>query len=341
MTVHRAGFASLKEAFNYISPGKIQRGELAASKPSRAGFLTRCLAFFNDNLWRPIYWPDDAALWYFPARWLARRLLSAEKFDAVVSVSLPFTGHLVGHFVRKKFPETRWLVDVGDPIFFQRFPLQNAVLYGKLTQRIEKKVLFAADAVAVTNSEMAKVYQEFYAIPSGKIWVVLPISTSSSECLPIEISTRKEAAALVNIAFFGTFFRGVREPDVLLDLMNSLPEDWRARVRFHVFGPVFHEFENKLAVQPAIELQDLARRDEVFKMQGMDFLLNIGNSEPHQLPSKLADYLISGLPVLNLCQSANDSFAREAEGHPFLLNLFWEGGRFSAEQVAAFTYFGK
>ncbi len=56
-------------------------------------------------------------------------------------------------------------------------------------------------------------------------------------------------------------------------------------------------------------------------MQDADVLVSIGNSDESQLPSKVYDYVCTGLPVLNLCQ-LEDCPARRALGaYPLALSL--------------------
>ena len=47
------------------------------------------------HIWRNTYWPDYAVVWWHSAVRRASLLMNIRPYDAVVSVSLPFTGHFV------------------------------------------------------------------------------------------------------------------------------------------------------------------------------------------------------------------------------------------------------
>src|SRR4030042_3534885 len=122
------------------------RGILPASNlaSSIKALLTKCL--------EKIWWPDYAWFWYRPAVRKARVLLSARKYDCLISVSNPFTGHLVGYSVHRRFPSLPWIVDLGDPFsFIEEVPRNNRKLYGGLNVRWEKKVFRAAGAASGTR----------------------------------------------------------------------------------------------------------------------------------------------------------------------------------------------
>ncbi|MCB0684513.1 MAG: hypothetical protein KDC32_26900, partial [Saprospiraceae bacterium] len=60
----------------------------------------------------------------------ARSLQQRHAFDALVSVSLPFTAHWIGRKLKGKFPGLFWLADTGDPFALQPLhPLNNQALY--------------------------------------------------------------------------------------------------------------------------------------------------------------------------------------------------------------------
>ena len=66
----------------------------------------------HEFTWKKIYWPDYACLWYFAGKKVTKKLLRQKNYDAVISVSLPFTSHLVGLWIKKHHPKIKcrcWL----------------------------------------------------------------------------------------------------------------------------------------------------------------------------------------------------------------------------------------
>ncbi len=346
--IHRVGFDSLKEWVYYWIGSRGARGRVGV-KPSRPGISSRFAAWVYKTIWKNLYFPDDACVWYFPAKRKLRQVLESEQFDAVVTVSLPFTGHLLGLATRPTAlsPMTGtpiWLADIGDPFSLQAKPPNNLFFYEKKNRRFERQVLETADVVTVTTEATLRKYREqFGGTAIAKMWVVPPLLVTSTInnqqssivnspiSTPLILPAGTSVKVGIKIGYFGAFYAPTRTPDAFLDLLAqtfALCPDLRGRLEIHFYGEIFPEFFEKLNAEPAIRLHGLCSRIEVWKaMQEMDILLNIGNTTDFQLPSKAVDYLASGKPVLNLSYVENDPFAEFFREHPMLFNLKIENGK--------------
>ena len=88
----------------------------------------------HDATWKRVYWPDFASLWSIPAFREARRLMR-EGCDALVTVSHPFTPHLVGLALKRASPAVPWVADMGDPFcLLEDASLNNLALYRSLAR---------------------------------------------------------------------------------------------------------------------------------------------------------------------------------------------------------------
>lgn len=332
--VYRAGFDSLKEVAYFYFGSKNARGRIGA-EVRKPGFFARLTAWIYNVLWKKIYFPDDACLWYFPAKNKARQLLEREKFDALITVSLPFTGHLIGLRLRnlKDFVNLRsiWLADVGDPFSIQAKPLNNSFLYGKISRRLERKVLENADAVTVTTAFTLQKYREQFGEKAVRKMVVVPPLLHPVPSLARRQSPIGQRPPAIKIGYFGALYAPVRTPDAFLDLLEksfALRPELRERLEVHFYGEIFPEFFEKLSAQPAVRLHGLRSREEVQKaMHDMDILLNIGNSTDFQLPSKAVEYLAAGKPILNLSYVERDPFVAFFEDNALVFNLKVEKGK--------------
>lgn len=338
--VYRAGFDSLKEVAYFYFGSKNARGRIGTDV-RKPGLFARLTAWIYNFLWKKIYFPDDACLWYFPAKKKARQLLKREKFDALITVSLPFTGHLIGLRLRnlKGFVNVLpiWLADVGDPFSLQAKPLNNSFLYGKISRRLERKVLENADAVTVTTAFTLQKYREQFGEKSvAKMRVVPPLLHPA-----LPISNRPPSTAhrpsSIKIGYFGALYALVRTPDAFLDLLEksfALRPELRERLEVHFYGEIFPEFFEKLSAQPAVRLHGLRAREEVqAAVREMDILLNIGNTTDFQLPSKAVEYLASGKPILNLSYVERDPFAAFFDDKSLVFNLRVESGKVGGSEI--------
>jgi hypothetical protein len=324
--VHRVGFDSLKEVAYYYSGATAGRGRVG-SGVQRPGMISRFFALLYTHIWKKIYFPDDACLWYFSARKKVRTLLGQHNFDAILSVSLPFTGHLIGLHAKQHFPDVPWLADIGDPFTIQAKALNNSILYGRISRRLEKTILGKADAVVVTNNAAVKAYAAEFGTCTQKIMVIPPLLhppiLKNSKLVPPLVSIQDPEA--IHIGYFGALYKPVRTPDALLNLLEqtfSARPDLKKRLHLHFFGDVFPEFYKKLRRLECIHLYGLRSRQEVRSaMQRMHILINIGNTTAHQLPSKAVEYLASEKPVLHLSYVWPDPFVNFWADAPGLLTI--------------------
>jgi glycosyltransferase involved in cell wall biosynthesis len=335
--VHRVGFNSLKEIFQSIFPGKINRG--LPNSSSKMSVFYQLFNWLNNHFWRPFYWPDEAMIWIRPATRKLLQLLDNQPVDLLVTVGLPFSAHLVGLAAKQKYPQIRWLVDIGDPLNFQPFPLNNPRFFSKKNERFETDVLAKADQISVTNAGLATIYATNFGIDISKIRVIPPIysgelftpwhgdtkgSGENSPCLRVSVSNNnaKNNPSRYKIGYFGSFFQNIREPKNFLEFLKKLSENQRNQLEIHFFGDIFPEFMESIDAEPLIKRHGLLSRNTVLDaMHEMDFLLNFGNATDFQLPSKSVDYRLSGLPILNFCAIKKDTFANFMSDYPLIISI--------------------
>lgn len=330
--VHRSGFDSLKElVFHGTGLSDLRRGRVG-ERPSRAGWGARLFVWMYRNIWKRLCFPDDACFWYFPARKKVGQLLEAGHFDLLISVSLPFTGHLIGLYAAKKRRDRvgTWLADIGDPysIHDQIIPLSGA-----FKRRFERQVLEAADTTTATTDFTLQRYEQWFGREAVRRMRVIPplLHPKPEEHLPIA----KTPADPIRLGYFGALYAPVRTPDAFLSLLQKTLElrpDLQNRLEVHFYGEIFPEFFEHLSTIPQVTLHGLRSRTEVqTAMRRMDVLVNIGNTTDYQLPSKAVEYLAANRPVLNLSFVENDPFAHffRVAGytqHERLLNLRADNG---------------
>lgn len=324
--VERVGFDSLKTAFFHAIDKKGGRGHVG-SAIGMPNWLFRLAIWAYKTLWRGLCFPDDACLWYWPARRALFRHLSQGPPDVLITVSLPFTAHLLGLAAKRRYPALRWVADIGDPFSMPEFPLNNTWLYANINRRLEKKVLETADDVAVTTAALVQTYAKAFGKNAVRRMAVIgPLSTWSVPPTPPIAPGRR-----LRIGYFGAMYAPVRTPDAFLDLCDQIQRlrpSWFDAVELHFYGEVFPEFLPRLQRCPAVVLHGLRPRAEArAAMMDMDVLLNLGNQTAFQLPSKTVDYLAAGKPVLNLSYVADDPFREMFGAWEGLLNLPVRNGK--------------
>lgn len=280
-----------------------------ANQPARRpGLALRLAKGVYDLTWKRLFWPDYSCLWYFPARKKTASLLAEGHWNALITVSHPFTGHLIGLWAKAHHPDLTWIADTGDPFsFFHEIPLNNHRLYAGLNHRAEAAVLARADRLCVTVESCRDAYAE--AFPGlGRPAVIPPLLSLP----PLPPAGRRLGSGL-HLVYIGTLYRAIRNPAWLLDLVAGLVRDG-LDLHLHLFGDI-----NDCTAEVEAGAQALGARLHVHgsvprprvaeALAGADVLVNLGNSTPHQLPSKLVEYAAAGKPVLNLSPAVDDTSA--------------------------------
>lgn len=327
--VHRAGHATLLDwAYNLLGAAK-RRGEAEPEQglrePSR---WRRALERAVSATWRKLYWPDGSCLWYGPALRKAKQTIQAQQVEAIISVSFPFTAHLIGLACKRRFPQIRWLADSEDPFsILEAQPQNNFALYRRLNYRAEADVFRTADSLSATVGSTRQAYEkQFGALP--RMAIVPPLFDELSWERSLEYRWEPEGPYL-NLGYFGTFYTGIREPDVLLELLEQAllrAPQLSGKIRMHFFGAIGGEFVPAFArhegIQSILRFHGLLPKVEALAaMRRMDVLVNIGNQTAIQLPSKCVDYLAAGRPILNLSHNAADAFRDFFETYPYIRHI--------------------
>lgn len=284
------------------------------------------LTWINNRIWRKIWWPDYACLWYPPALRAARRLLADGGCEGLVTVSDPFTSHLVGLGIARHRPQVRWVMDVGDPFSVQEFtPCNNPGLYRRLNRATDGRAMRSAAAVTLTGAGLLESYRAAFPEEAGKMLIIPPVL--SAEPPPVVAPRIFPGDGKLRLVVVGSLYRAVRNPDQLLALFARLVETGIGeRLELHHFGEtgdcaaLFEACRPLLGTR--IFLHGVVPREQALAaMAEAACLVNIGNATTNQLPSKVVEYAAAGRPIVNLAYSPQDSSAVFLREHPAVLTL--------------------
>jgi len=347
--VHRAGGAFTDNLRSWIErrrgsvdtpPGQPLSSEAVGGVQFSASM--RILKRVHDLTWKKVYWPESTCLWFFPAWRKTRRLLREIAFDAIVSSSTPYTGHLVGHAAKKRAPRAHWMVDIGDPFSFCPAPTwNNEALYKRLNHRSERGVLRDADSVSMTVQTCIDEYARIFPdLDIREKTVVIPPLLARR---PPEAENGADPGARRRLVFTGTLYKDIRHPGYLLRLLASVRAQ-RPETEMHFYGrvndclEVFEPYREQIG--KTLFLHGPVGRDEALKkIAEADILVNLGNATTYQLPSKIVDYASTGRPILNLITEAEDSSLAVLGDYPAHLPLREREDGPSAEEVARVVRF--
>ena len=214
----------------------------------------------------------------------------SEKFDAIISIAVPYPVHFgVNKFLGKNpnFAKS-WIADCGDPYTLCQYDTFRKPFYFRY---FEKAFCRRCNYISIPIEEAKNsYYPEFHSkitiIPQG--FEVDP-STKLYEYKP---------NSPIKFVYAGAFNPKFRDPRPVLDYLAKINIDFR----FYVFTKVKTLVEpykdilgEKLIIKDYIERTDLIRF-----MSSCDFLFNFDNGNIEQSPSKLIDYAFAGRPILTI-----------------------------------------
>ncbi|MDX1684293.1 MAG: hypothetical protein R3275_03595 [Saprospiraceae bacterium] len=271
------------------------------------------------KIYRSWMWPDESYSWIKPGSKMARQLISKFSPDVMITVSWPFSTHLIGYKISKE-TGLPWLMDIGDPFYYGNLNSRNNHwLYSRRNALIEVKLLEKCNSICVTNSNLKQVYKEL--IHENKIHVIGPLHSPIKDAI-----TQRSNTGIIRIGYFGSLYTGVRDPGQVVSFLEKLCKKFdQKNLELHFFGSfkqehlsILNNFSSKDAV---INIHDrLGRHEVTSSMQKMDVLLSIGNKNPNQLPSKVVDYVIANRPVLHLSFIKADPVTTFFQGSEALFN---------------------
>ena len=231
-------------------------------------------------------------------------LIKESDIDLLITIAAPHEIHFGAAAAKKDHPSgfaKCWIADCGDP--FMLNPYQKPMFY---FSREEKKWCRLVDYITVPAEQSVKgYYPEFHhkihIIPQGFNFHKTPIDSYSPNQVP-------------TFAYAGQFYPGLRDPSQFLDYLATLDEDFRCI--FFMRGDVPQKYHDLLKEKLVIH-NNWSRKDIIFELSKMDFLINIPNKGSNvQVPSKLIDYAIANRPVINIETefSQQDAFAKFLHG---------------------------
>lgn len=230
--------------------------------------------------------------YYFKVR---RALMKESDFDYLITIAQPFPIHWAAASVRKKHPNKfkYWTADCGDPFVCN----PNIKRFKPILVPIEKKWCRLVDTITVpvvgaVNGYFPEFKNKIKVIPQGIDFN----SVELKEYKRNQIPTFLYSGGVIPIR---------RDPTLFLDYLVSIKDK---EFRFIVYSnsPIFLQYKEQL--KEHLDIRQYIPRLELLKEQStMDFLINIQNNNPVQVPSKLIDYSLTKRPILNISSSFAES----------------------------------
>lgn len=272
-------------------------------------------------------WPDYAWTWILSSRKEVKAYLDrAGPFDLMISVSHPFSSHLVAYFIKKDLPHLRWIIDIGDPFcFLNEAQPNNFKIYESLNKKVEGKVMEKSELISVTTNETKQEYARIFPKLRNKINVIPPlVDEKSLKVVDISKQSKNKLSGPIKLVYTGTLYSKIRNPSCFLEILEEVAKISRREIEMHFFG-LTNDLDISSLPSFSFELNfhgEVSKEKIHKEILSANILVNIGNSTYYQLPSKLVDYSAYGKPILNISSIENDSSSAFLEDYSNYLNIY-------------------
>lgn len=255
---------------------------------------------------KQVTWPEAASV-------VACRLIAERRPDLLVTFAQPFSDHLIGLDLKKRFPDLPWIAHCSDPW------VDNPYMNPTQADRIhEREMMEQAAAVVFTTPRTAKlVLRKYPGHFAGKVHVV-PHGYDELYNITNNIPAPDQPLRILHT---GDLY-GLRKPWALLDALANLCRNEKRKLELRFIGRVDEKFKNKayeldlgsiIAFDPPTT-PDVCRK--AAQHAHVLLLCDAPAAESVFLPSKLVDYLAFGLPILALTpeEGASADVLQEVNG---------------------------
>lgn len=294
-----------------IKPGPVRR---LLSKSNRDGQVRRSKKKLISNPISQLLIPDshvDSVPAFYKA---AKALIQAERPDVIVTFGYPYSMHIVGTMLKRKFRDIFWIADYGDPWAGTPVTEMPRPAWRRwLDKWLEASCLQRADLVTLTTAPTLHLYEAEFPFLGGRTAVV-EMGYDPDDFAAIAPMTRP--AEMENKTVFlhaGRVYPAARDPKPFIDAVVQLKynrSDLFSQLQVILLGETDPEvlalIKNSGAEEAFHIIDWVPIADSIAWMKAADNLLLFGNKGGMQVPGKIYQYIGSGQPVFMTCESIDD-----------------------------------
>ena len=254
-----------------------------------------------------VFIPDSRIGWNYFAFKKAKKIISNNKIDYVITTGPPHSSHLIGEKIYKKY-KLKWIVDLRDP-WSELFYLKDRFRFNfskKLNDKLETNVIEKADAIITTVGDRYHKILKAKINNPKKIHQIYNGYDKLNYDKIEEIKPKK-----FNIVFTGMLTQNHNYETFhkVLKILN--PKENNLNLILTLAGKIdkkiIRSFSNKIEL---INKGYINHNDAISTIKSSHLLINFNyknTEETDMISGKLIEYLASGSPIINFSNSAKES----------------------------------
>ena len=251
----------------------------------------------------------------------AKELIRLQKFETVVAVYKSFEAVVAGVFLKRKYPQLRFIVYTLDSIAGGFIPtvLRSRKVAFDSIKRWEKLIFNYADTICVMKSHEKHYLSSEYDCYRHKIeYMDIPLLNISNNKL------KNKSNKDIDIVFTGSMATVTANPVYFIKILKKLEN-----IKFHIYGSISDEiqalFDYSGLIDKKIFIYGTISPNNVITVQeNADILVNFGNNNPNMIPCKIFEYLSRKRPVLSFYKADSDACKFYFDNYDGVLQIFEE-----------------
>jgi glycosyltransferase involved in cell wall biosynthesis len=227
--------------------------------------------------------------------------ISHINFDLIISTGGPYSVHRVGLAMKKKYPETKWIVDWRD-LWTQNHLFKGLRIFWFYERYLERKFHNCADLITTVSEPLADTLRK---ITKTRIEVIYN-GYDPDDYIKIKQRVRKKNDAFT-IAYIGTIYRGYQDPSPLFEALsdikkNNLIEKNVLQIIFAGTNADISDIAERYNVSEFYSYLGFLPREQALQLQydadAVLFLEYNNPSVPGILTGKLFEYIYIGREII-------------------------------------------
>lgn len=271
------------------------------------------------KVFRTFMFPDRMIFWNKYAMEEFAKLNSEKEVSLLITVGFPFSSHMVGNKIKKRFG-VKLILDYGDPWSFN--PSNETIpSWRKFVDRfVEKKIVKKADFITVTTRKTEEEFIKRFNLSKNKIEIIpqgVDTQQYNFEYTKYSKRTNEKKFPKNKLVLFysGLFYKDIRNPSKFFKALSHLTPESLGDLEIDIViagnmeDYVLNLIENlSFCSQLNIKFIGNVGFDEVIQYQvGCDGLLFFGNNGSVQVPGKLYEYIAARKPLFAIAPTYDEA----------------------------------
>ncbi|WP_026894645.1 glycosyltransferase [Clostridiisalibacter paucivorans] len=258
---------------------------------------------------RKILIPDGERLWQIFNEKKAIDIIRKENIDLIYTTSYPYSDHLLGLKLKKKFPQIPWVADFRDEWTKNPYLLDNPhySLRMNIERNMEKQIMEGANYIITNTPIMMKNFIDSYPFTKEKFCVIPNGYDETDFQGTSEVDCKRDKFV---ITYTGSFY-GRRSPETFFQSIKDLVHQGKIeedKIQIQLIGNYIvkrldalikkYGLENMVHILPYMEHRESIK--ELIKSNVLLLIVGAGPGAEAFYTGKVFEYMRTGRPILAL-----------------------------------------